>query len=153
MTYPSRSPLREIGVARGREQASIVLRCGCCHPRYCGSGIASLLLLLLLVSLALLSVVNKERERQGEAHDDECIHEAVVIISRVVRRVSTGHGVVIDVVVQTVVVKVAIILNEIVDPFAQGPVLLCFCAVWVSTLSSRMQSSTASTYQVHLEWS
>lgn len=140
MTYSSCSPLRKVWIARWWEKTSIILRCCGCRRWWNSSHIAFLLLVslssCLLRSLPLLPVVNKKCERQREAHNDECVNEAVVVLfSRIVRRVSAWHGVVVNIVVQPIVVEVAIILDEVVDPFTKGPVLLCFYYVGrVSTL-------------------
>lgn len=134
MADSSRDPRCKVGVSGWREEAPIVLRCCCCWW-LSGRDISSLLLLLLLFplsscllrSLPLLPVIHEECERQGEAHDDECVNKAViVVIPWIMRCVSAGHGVVVDIVIQPIVIKEAIILNEIIDPLAEGPVFLRF---------------------------
>lgn len=95
---------------------------------------ALLLLLLfplpprLLSPLPVLPVVDDERKRHGQRHYDQCVYEPVVLRARIVWRVASRHGVVVDVVVHDVVVEEALILNEVIDPFAEGPVLAIFCS-------------------------
>ena len=100
-----------------------------------------LLLLLLLLSrlhlpamirLPLLAVIHEERQSGRQTDDDEALEDVVldlVVESAVV--IAAGHafgdGVVVVVVVAGVVVVGVGFVEEVGDPFAQGPFCLWFC--------------------------
>lgn len=112
-------------IARWREEPIIVLRCA---RRRDPSHNTSCLLLLplppcLLRPFSLLTIVHEESQGHRQHHDDQSIYVVTVAIVRVVRCVSSRHGVVVDIVVQTVVIE-QVVLDEVVDPFAEGPVFL-----------------------------
>lgn len=135
MSHPANNPLVEVWITRRREQPTVVLRCGWWRrPSY----VSTLLLLLLLQQLplpsslfrplALLPVVDEESKRESQPHDDHRIYEPVIFpLAWVVRGVAPGQGVVVDVVVpHAVIVVIGVILQEVGDPFAKGPVFLGF---------------------------
>lgn len=134
MTHATCNPLVEVRVTHRREEAVVIL---CLASRWNSCYITSLLLLLLSLSpllfrsLALLTIVDEEGEGQREPHDDNRVYQPIIVFSWIVGRVSTRHCVVVDVVVQIVAV-VKVILDKIVDPFAEGPIFLIFCSWYVS---------------------
>lgn len=158
MPYTTSYPIREIWVSRRREETTIVL--GWRGRRPTKTNNASSLLLLLSLSpslfctLSLLSVIDKEGKRQGQSHDDHRVDKAIIILVRaIMRRISTWHSVIIVIIVQSIVV-VEIVLDKVVDPLAERPVLLRFYSNQISQLSARYQLSRIAivSYQARLGW-
>lgn len=122
-------PVVPLRVALLGKHASVLLR----GRRRCRSRLALLLLLLLtppglflspVLLLSLLPVVQKENEGQGEEHDDEALGDAVVLDGSALG--AAADGVIEYVLVVRVVVEQLVVLQEVGDPLAEGPVLLGF---------------------------
>ena len=84
-----------------------------------------------MVRLPLLPVIHQERQSGRQTDDDEALEDVVldlVVVPAVV--VTAGHafgdGIVVVVVAGVVVVGVGFV-QEVGDPFAQGPFCLWFC--------------------------
>lgn len=127
MPHSPSCPICEVWIPWRREETPVVLR-WCSWS--CCSRVASLLLLPLAPGLftpfTLLSVVDKEGKRKRQAHDDDRVYEAVIVsFACIVRCIAAGHGIVVVIIVQPVVV-VEVILDEIVDPLTERPVFLGF---------------------------
>ena len=157
---PSNTPLPKIGIPRRRKESSLLLlrrrrlltppNCTPLSTSWCTSLLLLLLPRLLLPPgrlLALLTVHDQESQRGGQAEDHDALQDAIIEIEPV----AAGHGVVlVHVVVQVIVVLGVVVLEKVIDPVAERPVLFQRCEI-LSVSGSRVAFRQGGTYMARLE--
>ena len=132
MPNPPSSPLPKIRIPRLRKEPPFLLLGVLFAPNRSRLGDTLLLLLLLPPSLLLapsrrllplLAVQNKKDERGGQRQNHNALQDTVIFK---VRPIAPGHSVIIHAVVELVIVLV-VVLQEVVDPLAEGPVFRWGC--------------------------